>query len=347
MGTTAFCEALLQAAPVAAMAVDENLTVKVVSPAAERLLNLGAKKNVGKHVADLLGQGVSAALAETIREGPERRLTWRLPGEGDAGAVTLLAKRLLDREGGVLGAALILEEGPRPEVEKIVRNEKRELVRQMSIGIAHHVRNSLTAIRGFIQIVKEKNGGDAAAGLAGFSAVALKELDRINDVIGGLLQLADTRESRKEAVNLGSLLENVFTFIRGRAALNGIVVTKDFARRMPSPRVDVVMMVNALFSIVDNAIQSMPDGGHLLLRAYHIPAESRVCVEISDSGVGIPPENIKKIFHPFFSTRDEALGFGLALADKIVHDHGGEIRVVSEEGKGSTFTVCLPVETPA
>lgn len=80
------------------------------------------------------------------------------------------------------------------------------------------------------------------------------------------------------------------------------------------------------------------------MRSYDIPAEGMVCIEITDTGVGIPPENIKNIFNPFFSTREDGLGFGLALANKIINDHGGVIKVTSEEGKGSTFSVYLPIK---
>lgn len=348
MGATAFFyEALLRASPAAVVAVDENMIVRTISSSAEKLLDIEAGKIVDRHIKDcvLLGQGGLTDLENTLKEGVEHGITCCLCKEGGR-KVKLRTRWLLDQGGKTMGAVLILEAPDRKsDSERIINNEKVELIRQMSVGIAHHVRNSLTAVRGFIQIMQEKTGGKLTTGFTEFSSIALKELDRVNDVIGNLLHLADSSETKREAVNVGSLLENVFAFIRGKAALSGILVVKEFSSELPDPCVDVVQIIHALFNIMDNAIKAMPDGGLLTLRSYAIPAESKVCIEITDTGVGIPPENIKNIFNPFFSTREDGLGFGLALANKIIHDHGGDIKVVSGAGKGSTFSVFLPVKT--
>lgn len=346
METIAFYEALLRVGPFALLAVDENLVVRVVNAAVERLLDKATEEFIGRHLKDcsFMGQADLADLENMLKEGPERTVNGHLRGKGRSGNdVAFHTRRLTDTEGRTLGAVLILESPEqRRETEKNLNNEKLELIRQMSVGIAHHVRNSLTAVRGFIQIMKERTGGEPVAGFTEFSSIALKELDRVNEVIGNLLHLANVPESKREAVNVKTLLENVYSFIRGKAALSGILVVKEFSTDLPRPCVDVVQVIHVLFNILDNAIRSMPDGGRLILRSYAIPEESRVCIEINDTGVGIPPENIKNIFHPFFSTREDGSGFGLALANKIIHDHGGEIKVVSTEGDGSTFFVYLP-----
>jgi len=347
VGTEVLYKSLVGVSPAAVMAVDENMVVKTVSPSAENFLNIKKEKITGRHVKEcaFLGQAVLEDLEKNLREGIEHKVTCYLCGAGgEKTAVGLQIRRLLDPDGGILGAALIFEAIPRhSNIERIVNNEKIELIEQMSIGIAHHIRNSLTAVKGFIQVVKERGGGEPGAGITEFSAIALKELDRVNDIIGKLLHLADSSGSKRESVDLAGLLENIYLFIRSKAALSGILVEKNLSPSLPNPRVDVVRIIHALFNITENAIHSMPDGGRLLLHTYVIPAERKICIEISDTGVGIPPENLKKIFNPFFSTREDGMGFGLALANKIIYDHGGEIRVTSEEGKGTTFSVYLPV----
>lgn len=350
MGATAsFYEALLQASPAAVVAVDKNMIVRTISSSAEELLDIEAGEIIDRHIKDcaLLGQVGLADLENILKEGMEHGIACYPGGEGGRKvAVKIRARRLQDPGGKTLGAALILEAPDRNrDTERIINNEKIELIRQMSVGIAHHVRNSLTAVRGFIQLMKEKTGGEPVTGFTEFSSIALKELDRVNDVIGSLLHLADSSESKREAVNVANLLENVFAFIRGKAALAGVLVVKEFSPDLPKPCVDVVQIIHALFNILDNAIKSMPCGGRLTLCSYAIPSESKVCIEITDTGVGIPPENMKNIFNPFFSTREDGVGFGLALANKIIHDHGGDIRVISKEGEGSTFSVYLPFMT--
>lgn len=344
----AYHEAVVRVSPLAVIAVDEDLIVRSMSAAAEELLEVEAGGFTGRHVKDcaLLGQAGLAELVNTIQNGVEHDLTCYLRGEGkNKVAVRLHTRRLLDKDGRVLGAALLLETpNRRSGLERAVNQEKIELIRHMSIGIAHHMRNSLTAVRGFIQIMQDKNSGETAKEIeiGEFSSIALKELDHVNEVISRILLLADSSVLKKEAVNVDNLLENFFLFIRGRAALSGILVMKDVAPGLPSLPVDVVKIINALFAILDNAINAMPSGGRLLLRAYALPVESQLCIEVTDTGVGIPQESIKYIFDPFFTTREEGVGFGLALANKIVHDHGGHIKVNSEEGKGTTVSVFLP-----
>lgn len=347
MGSKHFYEALLQASPSALVAVDENLIVKVISSAAEEFFDIESEKVIGQHIKDcaLLEQSGLDDLKNTLKEGMGDPITSFLSREEKGEMGGKLQIRRLDHGDKILGAVLFFESPDRQsDMEKIINNEKIELVRQMSVGFAHHIRNSLTAVRGFIQIMREKTYGEPVAGFAEFSSIALKELDRVNDVIGNLLQLADLSNTKREAVNVDNLLENIYAFIKGKAALSAILVIKEFSPELPSPRVDVVQIIHALFNILDNAMKSMPAGGRLLMRSYAIPAEGMVCIEITDTGVGIPPENIKNIFNPFFSTREDGVGFGLALANKVINDHGGVIRVTSEEGKGSTFSVNLPIK---
>jgi signal transduction histidine kinase len=331
------------------VAVDENLVVRAISPSAEEFLETAAGKIVGRDIRDcgLLEQDGLTRLENTLQEGLEHKGACRLPGNGEnKPALTMQTKRLIDHEGKTIGAVLLFEaSGRRAGAENVIKNEKLELIRQMAVGIAHHVRNPLTAVRGFIQIMQEKTGGESFPGFFEFSSIALKELDRVNEVIGKLLHLSGSSDTRRETVNIAVLLDNVHAFIRGRAALSGILVEKDIPPELASPCLDVVQIIHALFKLLDNAIESMPDGGRLLLRAYDLPEESKVCIEISDTGTGIPPENLVNIFNPFFSSREDGMGFGLALANRVVYDHGGEIKVVSEEGKGSTFSVYLPVKS--
>lgn len=353
MGTRAFYDALLRVFPTAMVAVDENLVVRAISPSAETLLETAAGRIVGRNIRDcgLLEQAALTHLEDTLQEGLEHRGACCFPGNGGSRtAVTMHTQRLLDHDGRIIGALVLFEASGRQtgteeiiKTENVITNEKLELIRQMAVGIAHHVRNPLTAVRGFIQIMQEKTGGESAPGYTEFSSIALKELDRVNEVIGNLLHLSGSSDTRREAVNIAVLLENVYAFIRGRAALSGILLEKDFSPELASPCLDVVQIIHAFFKLLDNAIKSMPDGGRLLLRAYELPEESKVCIEISDTGTGIPPEDLANIFNPFFSSREDGMGFGLALANRVIYDHGGEIKVVSEEGKGTTFFVCLPV----
>lgn len=347
MSELALLEAVVRVSPQAVLVVDEDLIIRAISSAAEKLLDIEAEKIIGRHIKDsgLLGQAGLADLVDTLKDGTEHSITCYLVGEGNVKLpLSLQTKRLQAQEGGTLGATIVLDApGRQEDLERSINEEKIEMMKHMAAGIAHHIRNSLTAVRGFVQMMHGKNGGCEIRALSEFSNIAVKEMDRVNDVISAVLHLADSAELKKEAVNVDTLLDNVFAFIRAKAALSGILVSKEVAPGLPAPSVDVVKLINALFNILDNAIKAMPGGGRLLLRAHLMPGNNRLCIEVSDSGAGISEKDIKYIFDPFYTTREEGMGFGLSLANKIIHDHGGHIRVTSEEGKGSTFYVYLPV----
>lgn len=347
MEDAALLRAVLQILPQSVVAVDEDLIIRSVSSQAEKLLEIKEDMLSGRHIKDcgLLGKAGLEDLVGTLKNGTEHSITCYLYGEENVKTpIKLLTRRLTDQTGKTLGAAIILETPDRQgEVEMTVNREKIEMMKHMAAGIAHHIRNSLTAVRGFVQMMQGKSNGESIRGFAEFSNIAVKEMDRVNDVISNILHLADSNELKKESVNVKNLLENVIAFIKGKAALSGVLIVKEIAPGLPEPEVDVVRIINALFNILDNALKAMPDGGRLLLRAYPVSGEKLLCIEVADSGAGIPAENLKYIFDPFFTSREESMGFGLSLANKILYDHGGHIRVTSEEGKGSTFFVYLPV----
>lgn len=342
-----FFEALVKAIPVAVIAVDENLTVRAVSSSAEELLDIRAVDAVGCHIKDcsLLGEAGLLNLANTLEGGAVQNHTCFLYGErGRKTEVKLRTQRIEDANGKIMGAVLIMDTSELDNhTQKVINKEKIELAEQMAIGIAHHIRNPLTSVRGFIQIVQDKSNSEPVTGFLEFSNIALKEMDRVNDVISNLLQLADSSATKREVVNVGSLLENVFAFIKGRAVLSGVLLKKEMSPSLPNTSINLVQVIHALFNILDNAIQSMPDGGQLSLKAYPVPEKNRVCIEIGDTGIGIPEENLNKIFNPFYSTKGEGMGFGLALTNKIIYEHRGEIKVISEIRKGTTFFVYLPI----
>ncbi|HOV79143.1 MAG TPA: ATP-binding protein [Bacillota bacterium] len=344
-----FFEVLLKTVPLAVIAVDENLIVRAVSSEAETLLDIKADSIVGSHIKNccLLGKSGLQNLEKTLEEGLEANDTYYLYSEDVGGKeARLLTRRVEDPGGKVLGAVLLIDAPGRfDDSKKIVNSEKIELAQQMAIGIAHHIRNPLTAVRGFIQILQNKTDDQPVTGFQEFSAIALKELDRVNNVISNLLQFTDSSPTKREIVNIGSLLENVLTFIKAKVAVSGILLIKEIPPDLPNTSIDLVRVIHALFNILDNAIQSMPEGGQLIIKCHVLPGKKKVCIEIGDSGAGIPGEELSKIFNPFYSTKGEGMGFGLALANKIIHEHDGEIRVLSEVGKGSTFLVFLPVCT--
>ena len=150
-----------------------------------------------------------------------------------------------------------------------------------------------------------------------------------------------------ERAEINAVLEQVVTMLRRQGALGVVTVDELYARDLPPIEVDVPRIKQVFLNIINNAVYVMPDGGSLSIRTRRV--DGGVAVDFEDTGPGIAPEHRDRIFDPFFTTKPEVSGTGLGLSVSlgIVQSHGGRLDVVSELGRGSTFTVTLPIEVPA
>jgi len=144
-----------------------------------------------------------------------------------------------------------------------------------------------------------------------------------------------------EKSNISLLLNELLDFTEPEAQQLNISVIKDFSNELPEVYLDRSQMKQALMNILLNAYQSMPSGGDVVIKAYRV--DSSVCIDITDSGEGIPQEKLSKIFDLFYSTKENGTGLGLSITKRIIEMHNGEIRVNSKKGKGTTFSVLIPI----
>jgi signal transduction histidine kinase len=183
--------------------------------------------------------------------------------------------------------------------------------------------------------------------------VVPRELERINGIVEGLLELARPARLTFKPVRVPALLERTVELYGTRIEAQRVEVRREYTRDLPGIWADHEALYQALVNLVTNALDAMPGGGVLVLRAGWTVAESlgaagagagrRVAIEIEDNGAGIAPAIVDRIFNPFFSTKDGGTGLGLALTHKIIDDHGGAIDVRSTPGVGTTFRLVLPV----
>jgi two-component system sensor histidine kinase HydH len=167
-----------------------------------------------------------------------------------------------------------------------------------------------------------------------------KESQRLQDILENFLRFARVQELRLETADLNVVVEEVRDFFEPQAMAQGIVIRTQYEHDLPRAGLDVDLLKQALLNLMINARHAMPDGGELLLRTRSEGAWN--VLEVTDTGVGIPPEVRDRIFDAFYSTRPAGSGLGLPTTRKIVEAHGGTVRVESEPGKGSQFTVRLP-----
>jgi signal transduction histidine kinase len=229
------------------------------------------------------------------------------------------------------------------EAEQAVRRSDRlAALGQLSAGLAHELRNPLGTIRGSAEMLGRNLSAEneVAREVAGFIST---EVDRANSLITRFLQFARPLEIRPERADLAQMLDRAAALVEREAP--GIAIYRNYAPEIPPFPFDAELMERVFYNLVLNAAQASPPGGAVTVKAR--AADGAAEVAVIDRGAGIDPKHLETIFNPFFTTKPEGVGLGLAIVSKIVDEHGGKIAVESEPGKGSVFRVLLPMNRPA
>jgi len=215
---------------------------------------------------------------------------------------------------------------------------------ELASGIAHEIRNPLAGIGAAIEVLAENGQGNGQYGE--ITTEIRRQIARLNTTLHDLLDFARQREPEIAPCHVGELIRPMLALVRPDAQKQHVTIIEEVAAGLPPICADLAQVQQALLNVLLNAIQAMPDGGTLTVRAQ--PAGDNVRITISDSGVGIPSENLPKIFSPFFTTKHRGTGLGLAITRTIIEKHHGVISVESGSGRGTTFTLefaaCKPQE---
>ena len=221
----------------------------------------------------------------------------------------------------------------------------------LTAGLAHEIRNPLVAIRTFTQLLPERYND--AEFRDGFQGLALKEVDRICGLINDLLSFARPSKPNVAPENINDVVDNIARILEAQAKEKGVVIVRDFAVEVPKAWIDREQMKQVFMNLILNAIQAMDGEGSITISSREVtrrgtaPVGQFVQVEVRDTGVGIPDDNLEHIFDPFFTSgKEEGSGLGLAVSHQIVEEHGGFLTVESKVGQGTGFWVHLPVSAP-
>jgi two-component system sensor histidine kinase PilS (NtrC family) len=208
---------------------------------------------------------------------------------------------------------------------------------RMSANIAHEIRNPLASLSGAVEALTSDTLGMPERERLG--QIVLHESDRLNTIIKQFLDYARPAPLTVTPVDVTDLVDEVLLLLEHRAALPRVKMARDLPPALVWP-VDAQQMRQAIWNLCLNAIDAMPDGGELSVTAS--VGDDRLRLQVSDTGVGIPPEDLEHVFEPFFSTKPEGSGLGLATVHRIAQDHGGVVDVHSTSGVGTVFTLRLP-----
>ena len=226
--------------------------------------------------------------------------------------------------------------------EAVARSDRLAALGQLSAGLAHELRNPLGTIKASSEMLNHNlsRENEIAREVAGFIS---SEVDRANSLITRFLQFARPLELQLARADLSQTIDRAIALVEREAA--GIAIYRNYAPEMKPFPFDAELMERVFYNLVLNAVQATAPGGTVTVKTRAAVGTAEVAV--IDRGVGIDAKHLETIFNPFFTTKPEGVGLGLAIVSKIVDEHGGKITVESELGKGSIFRVLLPMERMA
>jgi PAS domain S-box-containing protein len=243
-------------------------------------------------------------------------------------------------DGGRIAAITDLTEIKR--LEKIVlQSEKLAATGKLAASVAHEINNPLFGIKNVIYILMDEIKEDDPN--RKYLEMADEELDRIANIVGQLLDFHRPSMGKMVPVNVNTLIKDVLTLVGNQLKNNNIKVTTKFNPKIPNILASSEQLKQVFLNIILNAQEAMPNGGEL---SVHTDVEDdHIRIDFTDTGKGIPPEDIEHIFDPFFTTKKrKGSGLGLSICHGIIRSHNGRIEVESEVGKGTTFTIILPIK---
>lgn len=342
----AFTGLLISRIPAAIVATDQENRIRVWNPPMEQLTGKAARQVVGQSAGAVL-PGKLADLVEKSAEHEiidhELQLT-----DSDNMLRIFLASALpvTDQQSEFKGSVIVLHDHTvlKNLEKKVRRHERLAALGKMAAGVAHEVRNPLSSIKGFATLL----GGKFSAGSeeAHAARLLIHEVDRMNRSITELLNYAKPLPLHRVNTDLEGLLRNTIKLIEGDAGQAQVDVRLEIGENLPRVFLDRDRISQVLLNLYLNSLQAMENGGQLKVSIDSEKEGKEIRIQIADTGIGIDQQHQETIFDPYFTTKADGTGLGLALAAKIIEEHGGTITFDSAPGEGTTVTIRLPANPP-
>lgn len=340
-----YTQAILRSITAGVLTVGPDGSVATANLAAERMLGMREEEMVPRQLSVLLRNdgGIGANLSR-ILQGTTPKLvsdTQLTTLSGTTLHTQVSMSRMRDTDGRVLGAVVTLEDVSEVKAltDQLIRADRLAALGELTAGVAHEVRNPLGIIRASVQLVEESRADPER--IEDAARVMKQEIDRLDKVIKALLDFGRPSAPTLRPTNVEDVITDVVLFTRRFAGQARVEIETDYAAGIPLVWADADQLKQVFVNLISNAVQAMEtEGGRIWVRVWD--DDGFVFASVRDTGPGISPENLIKIFDPFYSTRDDGTGLGLTIVHRIIDQHGGRIEVESGNGEGTTFTVVLP-----
>src|SRR5512138_626207 len=331
--------------------------VTLMNPAAEEMVGVSRRMSRGQKFSTLFKEEV--ALLELVDKSTASGMSFSdyenivLKKGGRLTPLSVTASPLLLADGTCAGTIVLLRDLTNiRELEEAVRKADRlSTLGTLAAGLAHEIKNPLGGIRGAAQLLEMELAEDDE--LRECTKVVLKEVQRVNRIVEELLDLASPRSLNLVGVNLHKILAHIVFLQQQATEGKSITFQRQLDPSIPPILADEGRLTQLFLNLIKNAVEAVGDNGVIVITSRVVAEYSMtqrgerrsrmVAVEIGDDGCGMTREEMENLFTPFYTTKEKGTGLGLAICQKIVAEHRGMIRVDSEEGRGTTFTILLPL----
>jgi len=322
--------------------------------------NKGAEAIFGYTEQEMLGQSLEILLPQSLREDKElERISTTTQAEGhlrsyqtqrlakDGRTIDVLFSRsaIRDGQGYLIGYSSVLKDVTEQKLldRHLTQTEKLSTIGELAVGLAHEIKNPLAGIKGAIEIIRDSLAPDHEH--KQILGEVLSEVGRIDRSVVNLLSYSKPKKPDFVQIDLVKLIENVIAFLQKMADSRDICLQLSTSGEIPTLTGDENELKQLFMNMILNSLEAIRNRGNVWVHV-DCSVDSHVRVEIVDDGPGIPSEQLGKIFVPFFTSKKNGTGLGLATCKRIVTDHGGTIRVDSESGKGTRFTIDFGMGAP-
>lgn len=311
-----------------------------VNPRCEEMLGYGRAELMNKHVLDLVHPEDYKKLIRTIkkRKGKSVHFLFRaIHKEGRTidlelhGALTTYKEKP-----AIIGTVIDITERKKTE-ELIHRSDKLSVVGQLAAGVAHEIRNPLTSLKGFVQLMKARNQDPQ------YLDIMLSELDRINYIVSEFMVIAKPQVIQFQMKDLRRIFQDVIPLLDTQAIMKNIQIKLHIQGEVPLILCDENQLKQVFINVLKNAIESMPEEGIIRIKIKETSSRE-VQITVIDQGSGISPERLARLGEPFYTTKEKGTGLGLMVCYKIIEMHDGMMKIKSRLQEGTTVTITLPVK---
>lgn len=337
----AFSDNLVENMPMGLVAMDRESRIIAFNQTAEFVLRKTAGEVIGQMAKDVLPEACRDLLRtlEVEKQIIAKEIDCSLT-DGRTIPLEVIAT-VLEEEDGARGVVVLFRDITEIKQLKkeIAQSQRLASLGSLAAGVAHEIRNPLSSIKGFATYFKERyrdNPDDSQT-----ADIMVQEVDRLNRVIGQLLDYARPMTMNRRETAIQTVIQHALRMIESQAREKGVVIQTELQADVAAVLIDPDRIKQVFLNLYLNAIGAM-EGGGILSVALLSMTDRRIRIEVRDTGVGIDPKDLDRIFDPYFTTKSSGTGLGLAIVQKIIEAHRGEIQVASTPGLGTTVSVILP-----